>query len=419
MKKLIIELLQKNGVGSQLSLYISYIVLICIVFIAALLADLISKKVILIAVEKLVKKTKNRFDDIFMDKKGFHYLSQIAPAIVIYLSAGMFPLIKTGLHKLSLIYLIIITIIVLFKLMESIEEVYSGLNISKERPIKGYIQVFQMIATIIGGIMIISNLMNKSPWKLLSGIGAVTAIVLLIFKDSILGFVAGIQLAANNMIRIGDWIEMPKYNADGDVIEINLTTVKVRNFDKTITTIPVYAFISDSFKNWRGMSESGGRRIKRPIYIDATTIKICTDEMLEKYKKISYISEYIGEKSLEVNEYNKNIDISQTANGRRLTNIGTFRHYVLSYLKNNPEINQNMTLLVRQLEITPQGLPIEIYAFSKDVVWQNYEKVQSDIFDHLLAVLPEFDLKVFQNPSGNDFKNSLLGIDNSYFQQTR
>ena len=419
MKELIIELLKRNGVGSQLSQYIGYIVLICIVFIAALLADLISKKVILIAVEKLVRKTKNRFDDIFMEKKGFHYLAQIAPAIVIYLSAGMFPLIKTGLHKLSLIYLIIITIIVLFKLMESIEEVYSGLNISKERPIKGYIQVFQMIATIIGGIMIISNLMNKSPWKLLSGIGAVTAIILLIFKDSILGFVAGIQLAANNMIRIGDWIEMPKYNADGDVIEINLTTVKVRNFDKTITTIPVYAFISDSFKNWRGMSESGGRRIKRPIYIDATTIKICTNEMLEKYKKISYISEYIGEKSLEVNEYNKNIDISQTANGRRLTNIGTFRHYVLSYLKNNPEINQNMTLLVRQLEITPQGLPIEIYAFSKDVVWQNYEKIQSDIFDHLLAVLPEFDLKVFQNPSGNDFKNSLLGIDNSDFQQTR
>jgi miniconductance mechanosensitive channel len=415
MKELIIDLLKKNGVNPQLSQYIGYFTLICIVILVAVLADLISKKVILIAVEKLVKKTKNRFDDIFMEKKGFHYLSQIAPAIVIYLSAGMFPLIKTGLHKLSLIYLITITIIILFKLMESIEEVYSSLSISRERPIKGYVQVFQMIATIIGGIMIISNLMNKSPWKLLSGIGAVTAIVLLIFKDSILGFVAGIQLAANNMIRIGDWIEMPKYNADGDVIEINLTTVKVRNFDKTITTIPVYAFISDSFKNWRGMSESGGRRIKRPIFIDATTIKICTDEMIEKYKKISYISEYMDSKSKEVDEYNKNIDTSQTANGRRLTNIGTFRNYVLSYLKNNPEINQHMTLLVRQLEITPQGLPIEIYAFSKNIEWQHYERIQSDIFDHLLAVLPEFDLKVFQNPSGNDFKSSLLGVNNQKF----
>lgn len=413
MKELIINLLETKGVSSNLSQYIGYLILICIVIITAVAADLVSKKIMLIAVEKLVKKTKNRLDDIFMEKKGFHYLSQIAPAIVIYLSAGMFPLIKTALHKLSLIYLITITIIILFKLMESIEEVYSGLSISNERPIKGYIQVFQMMTTIIGGIMIISNLMNKSPWKLLSGIGAVTAIILLIFKDSILGFVAGIQLSANNMIRIGDWIEMPKYNADGDVIEINLTTVKVRNFDKTITTIPVYAFISDSFKNWRGMSESGGRRIKRPIYIDANTIKICTDEMIEKYKKISYISEYVEEKSLEVNEYNKseNIDTSQTANGRRLTNIGTFRHYILSYLKNNPGINQNMTLLVRQLEITPQGLPIEVYAFSNDVVWQNYERIQSDIFDHLLAVLPEFDLKVFQSPSGNDFKKSLFGSD--------
>jgi miniconductance mechanosensitive channel len=407
MKNLITNLLAESGMDSQLSIYITYFILILLVIAMAIIADIISKKIILIAVEKLVKKTKNRFDDIFMEKKGFSYLSHIAPIIVVHLSADAFPMIKTGLHKLSLILLIIIGIIVIFKLMESIEVIYSELAISRERPIKGYLQVLQMLTTMIGGIMIISNVLNKSPWKLLSGIGAVTAIILLIFKDSILGFVAGIQLAANNMIRIGDWIEMPKYNADGDVIEINLNTVKVRNFDKTITTIPVYAFISDSFKNWRGMSESGGRRIKRPIYIDATTIKICTEEMLEKYMKIEYIREYVEKKVQEINSSNKDIDISQKINGRRLTNIGTFREYVLSYLKNHPGINQDMTLIVRQLELTPQGLPLEIYAFSKDIVWNNYEALQSDIFDHLLAVLPEFDLEVFQNPTGNDFKNYL------------
>jgi miniconductance mechanosensitive channel len=407
MKNLITNLLAESGMDSQLSIYITYFILILLVIATAIIADIISKKIILIAVEKLVKKTKNRFDDIFMEKKGFSYLSHIAPIIVVHLSADAFPMIKTGLHKLSLILLIIIGIIVIFKLMESIEVIYSELAISRERPIKGYLQVLQMLTTMIGGIMIISNVLNKSPWKLLSGIGAVTAIILLIFKDSILGFVAGIQLAANNMIRIGDWIEMPKYNADGDVIEINLNTVKVRNFDKTITTIPVYAFISDSFKNWRGMSESGGRRIKRPIYIDATTIKICTEEMLEKYMKIEYIREYVEKKVQEINSSNKDIDIFQKINGRRLTNIGTFREYVLSYLKNHPGINQDMTLIVRQLELTPQGLPLEIYAFSKDIVWNNYEALQSDIFDHLLAVLPEFDLEVFQNPTGNDFKNYL------------
>lgn len=406
MKTLITDLLTKSNIDPQLIIYVSHFILILLVIIMAVIADIISKKIILIAVEKLVKKTKNRFDDIFMEKKGFSYLSHIAPILVIHLSADVFPMVKTGLHKFSIISLIIIGIVVIFKLMESIEEIYSELAISRERPIKGYIQVLQMLSSIIGGIMIISHLMNRSPWKLLSGIGAVTAIILLIFKDSILGFVAGIQLAANNMIRIGDWIEMPKYNADGDVIEINLNSVKIRNFDKTITTIPVYAFISDSFKNWRGMSESGGRRIKRPIYIDATTIKICTEEMLEKYKKIECIGEYLEKKIEEINDYNKNIDTSQETNGRRLTNIGTFREYVLSYLKNHPGINQDMTLIVRQLELTPQGLPLEIYAFSRDIVWKNYEGLQSDIFDHLLAVLPEFDLEVFQNPTGSDFRKS-------------
>ena len=226
-----------------------------------------------------------------------------------------------------------------------------------------------------------------------------------IFKDAILGFVAGIQLSANRMVANGDWIEMPKYGANGNIIEIALTTVKVQNWDKTITTIPTYALITESFKNWRGMSESGGRRIKRAISMDMNTIQFCTEDMLERFSKIQYISDYIKEKTIELQENNKleQVDHSSIVNGRRMTNIGTFRAYVKAYLTNHPMINKDMTFLIRQLEPTEHGLPIEIYVFSKDQNWANYEGIQSDIFDHVLAVVPEFDLQVFQSPTGMDF----------------
>ena len=400
-----------KGFGSMLpwretELYAKYFIIACIVLIVAVLSDFVFKKIILRIIEKIVKKTKAKWDDVFFERKVFASLSHISPAVIIYLSAGLFPFAKGILERIAVVYLVVVIMIVVIKLLDSVEEIYSNLEIAKERPIKGYIQVLQMVIIIIGSIVIISHLLDKPAWKLLSGIGALTAVILLIFKDSILGFVAGIQIAANRMVKIGDWVEMPKYNADGDVIEISLTTVKVRNFDKTITNIPVYAFISDSFKNWRGMSESGARRIKRAINVDVNTIKICSEEMLEKYKKIEYISEYIGDKMGEVEEYNRmrNIDLNEVSNGRRLTNIGTFREYVLSYLKQHPGIRQDMTLLVRQLNPSENGLPLEIYAFSKDIVWKNYESLQADIFDHLLAILPEFELRAFQNPSGNDFE---------------
>ncbi len=390
----------------ETELYAKYFIIACIVLIVAVMSDFVFKKIILRIIEKIVKKTKAKWDDVFFERKVFASLSHISPAVIIYLSAGLFPFAKGILERIAVVYLVLIIMIVVIKLLDSVEEIYSNLEIAKERPIKGYIQVLQMVIIIIGSIVIISHLLDKPAWKLLSGIGALTAVILLIFKDSILGFVAGIQIAANRMVKIGDWVEMPKYNADGDIIEISLTTVKVRNFDKTITNIPVYAFISDSFKNWRGMSESGARRIKRAIHIDVNTIKICSEKMLEKYKNIEYISEYIGDKIEEVEEYNRmrNIDLNEVSNGRRLTNIGTFREYVLSYLKQHPGIRQDMTLLVRQLNPTENGLPLEIYAFSKDIVWKNYESLQADIFDHLLAILPEFELRAFQNPSGNDFE---------------
>jgi miniconductance mechanosensitive channel len=241
-----------------------------------------------------------------------------------------------------------------------------------------------------------------------------TAVLLLIFKDAILGLVAGIQLTANKMIAVGDWIEMPKYGADGDVLDLTLTTVKVQNWDKTITTIPTYALISDAFKNWRGMQESGGRRIKRSIAIDMNSIKFCDEEMLERFRKIQYISEHIERKRKELQEHNRllKVDDSSLANGRRLTNVGTFRAYIQAYLKNHPAIHQNMTFLVRQLAPSDHGLPIEIYVFSSDTAWVTYEAIQADIFDHLLAVLPEFDLRVFQSPAGHDFQQLVSSHSN-------
>ena len=240
----------------------------------------------------------------------------------------------------------------------------------------------------------------------LSGLGALTAVLLLVFKDTILGLVAGVQLSANKMVAVGDWIEMPKYGADGDVIEVALTTVKVQNWDKTVTTIPAYALISDSFKNWRGMQESGGRRIKRSVSIDVQTIVFCDEEMLGRFAKIKYIAEYIQKKKDELARFNQElkVDDSSLVNGRRMTNVGTFRAYVVAYLKHHPKIHQEMTFLVRQLAPSENGLPIEVYVFSNDKVWANYEAIQADIFDHILAVVPEFDLRVFQVPTGNDFR---------------
>ncbi|MFA9407924.1 MAG: mechanosensitive ion channel family protein, partial [Candidatus Dadabacteria bacterium] len=248
---------------------------------------------------------------------------------------------------------------------------------------------------------------GQSPAFFLGGLGAMAAVLMLIFKDPILGLAAGIQLSANKMVRVGDWIEMPKYGADGDVIDISLTTVKVQNWDKTIITIPTFALVSEGVKNWRGMSESGGRRIKRPIFIDMTSVKFCTLEMIEKFSKIQYLSNYVLDKKKELSDFNeqRNIDNTVLVNGRRMTNLGTFRAYLVSYLRDHPKINKNLTFLVRQLDPGPTGLPIEIYVFSSDQVWANYESIQADIFDHVLAVIPEFDLRVYQNPTGSDFQN--------------
>lgn len=347
-------------------------------------------------------------------------MSHIAPAIIIYAFAPVFPEnVEAKIYTGVTVYITLVVMFVISAFLNSVNDIYNNFEISKTRPIKGFIQIVKVFVFVIGGILIIAEIIGQNPLVLLGGLGALSAVVLLIFQDSILGLVAGIQLSSNDMVRVGDWIEMSNYGADGYVIDISLNTVKVQNFDKTITTIPTYKLVSDSLKNWRGMVETGGRRIKRSVYIDTSSITFCTDEMIDEFKKIHYLKDHIMKKQKEIAEYNKknNIDASVKVNGRRLTNIGVFRAYVSNYLKNHPGINKNMIQMVRQLPPGEYGLPIEVYAFTKTTNWVEYEGIQADIFDHILAVVPEFKLKVFQNPTGYDFRSfgykGVSGMDNA------
>jgi miniconductance mechanosensitive channel len=296
---------------------------------------------------------------------------------------------------------------VLSSVLDAANDIYNSYEISKTRPIKGFIQVAKIFLYVVYAIILITVLFLRTKgFGWLAGLGAFSAVLLLVFKDPILGFAGGIQLATNDMLRIGDWIEMPKYNADGTVMDITITTVKVQNWDKTITTIPTYFLVSDSYKNWRGMQESGARRIRRHILIDLTSIKFCTVEMLERYSQYEYVKDYINRTENEIRFYNeeKNVDPTVMINGRRQTNIGVFRAYLTSFLKNNPNLHQDLSLMVRQLQPTDTGLPLEIYAFSKEQDWEKFEDIQSDIFDHVLAGIKYFDLQLFQSPSGIDFQ---------------
>jgi len=312
----------------------------------------------------------------------------------------------TVIDIITKIYMIFTVLVVINSFLNALSHIYQNYEISKSKPIKGYIQAVKVVLFIIGGILIVASLLNKSPNALFVGLGTLSAVLMIVFKDPLLGFVGGIQLSTNNMIRIGDWIAMHKFGADGNVIDISLTSVKVQNWDKTITTIPTYALITDYFQNWRGMEESGGRRIKRSINIDMDSVKFCTPEMLSKFYKFQYLSKYVENKEKEIEKFNKqnNIDNEYLINGRRQTNLGVLRAYLKEYLHKNSNINDSMTFLVRQLQPTELGIPIEIYVFSKIQAWADYEDVQSDIFDHVLAIIPEFELRVFQNPTGKDFQ---------------
>ena len=383
---------------------------ITLILLIALLGYFITKRVLVRSIYKLIDKTKSNLDDVLVEHKVFNRIAYLVPAFLIYKLApgalGEYPLLSDAVTTLTAIYLVIVTALLVDSVIDSLMDIYHSFPISRQIPIQNFGQVAKLLIYFVAMILIISLIVGESPLKLLAGLGAMTAVLMLIFKDPILGFVAGLQLSYNKMVRLGDWVEVPQHKADGDIMEIGLTTVKVRNFDNTITTVPTQSLISESFKNWRGMQESPGRRIKRAIYIDVNSIRFCDEEALQRYRSIDHIKEYIETKQHEIEIHNQqNVGNPESnVNRRRLTNIGTFRAYVLAYLKNHPAINQNLTLLVRQLSPTESGLPLEVYAFCAEKNWVKYEAIQSDIFDHLLAVAREFDLSIFQKPSGLDMR---------------
>ena len=402
----IMNLLQTIGIEGEAASYMAGGALIILVIVLCIVGTFLANKMIIRLVTYYVKNNKYTWDDKMLEHKVFHRLAHLIPPLIIRFFAGTFPAYQGWIENSTTVYMICVMLFVMDAFLNAVDAIYRTYEISKIKPIKGFLQVIKIVVMIIGGISILAVLMGEKPTVLLGGIGALTAVFTLVFKDSILGFVAGVQLTTNDMVRLGDWIEMPKYSADGIVVDLSLNTVKVENFDRTITTIPAYALISDSFRNWRGMEMAGGRRIKRSINLDISSITFCSEDMLERFKKTPYLKNYIEQKSEELQRYNsiQSIDMTERINGRRLTNIGVFRIYVQSYLAQHPGIHQEMTLMVRQLASDGRGLPLEIYGFTSSTDWTKYENTQSDIFDHLLAVLPQFGLRVFQEPTGYDFQ---------------
>ena len=404
------ELLLNIGMDLTSAQLTAQFLTIFITILIAFFAHSIARGPLLRAIQKIVAKTNTQWDDALIERRVLHRLAHLAPGLIIYRLAPLalqdFDQVESIVHTGSKLYLLFVGTITIDALLSAGLDIYRTTNASKEISIKSLIQFVKVILYFVAGLFALSILLNQPPSVLIGGLTALTAILLLVFKDAILGLVAGIQLTVNRMVARGDWIEMPKYGADGDVLDVSLTTVKIQNWDKTITTIPSYALISESFRNWRGMKESGGRRIKRAINIDLSSISFCDEEMLARFSQIQYITEHIDSKRTTLAEYNNsnNIDLSHLVNGRRMTNIGTFRAYIIAYLKNHPDISDEMTFLVRQLAPTDCGVPIEIYVFCRDTVWANYESIQADIFDHIFAITPEFDLRIFQRPSGTDLK---------------
>jgi len=387
--------------------------LILLVLLLSWVAHRVSQGPINRSIEKFAHYTIQQWDDILVEKHIVKRILYFIPLILLYVlsspiltGTSLLPLSQTLISVLFLIA----GMMFLDAMLSALLAIYGKSAIAKEISITPFVQVLKLGLYFVTGILLLSLLLQKTPLYFLSGLGALTAVLMFVFKDVLMGFVAGIQLIANKMVAPKDWIEIPKYGADGDVLEITLTTVKVQNFDNTITTIPTYALINESFKNWRNMNLSGGRRIKRYVNIDLGSIKFCSSEMLEQFKRIQLISQYIQNRQEEILVYNKKhqVDESTLVNGRRLTNIGVFRSYVEAYLRQHPMIHKDMTFLIRQLSPRENGLPIEIYVFCKDTNWTAYEAIQADIFDHILAVVPEFDLRVFQEPSGSDFQKIAL-----------
>ena len=374
------------------------------VFVAVCIASyLISNKIIIKLVSNFFKRTSTKLDDILIEKGFLNRLSNLIPLIIFYNLFNYIYGYYLLVDRLALALIAIVVILSINSLLNAFNEIYNQSKYSDKINIKSYFQIFTLVINLFGLIIVVSILSGQSPFYLLSGLGALTAVLMLVFKDTILSFVSSIQISSNDLFKVGDWVEAPQFGADGDVIDIGLHTIKIQNWDKTISIIPTHKLIDSSFKNWRGMSDSGGRRIKRSINIDINSIKFCNHELIEKFKLVNIISEYINTKLLEIDDHNANLNTKSLINGRALTNIGTYREYIKAYLRNNKNIHNDMTFLVRQLSPTEKGLPIEIYVFSNNTNWIEYEEIQSDIFDHLLSVLSEFELQIYQYPSANNY----------------
>jgi miniconductance mechanosensitive channel len=397
------------GLSTEIVPTVAFGLDIFILIFVALLADIVAKRLVLRGIEKAVKKSSSTLDDIFFDKKVFDALAHLAPAIVIELGAPFvfedYPSFINGISKFIQLYTIVIVVWVVSSFLDALLELSHRNPYLKDKPMLSYIQLGKLISYCLAGVMMFSILFSKSPAVVLSAFGAAGAVLIFVFKDTILGLVASIQISVNDTLRVGDWVSMEKFNADGDVIKITLNTIEVQNWDKTISTIPAYAFVSDSFKNWRGMSESGGRRIKRSVHISLSSVKFCNQEMLNQFKKFQLLEDYISSRSDEVSKYNEDQKVDKTfpLNGRHLTNIGIFRVYAERYLQANTNIRKDMTCMVRQQAPSEVGIPLEVYCFTNTIEWIPYENIQSDIFDHLIATASLFELEVFQSPSGADF----------------
>lgn len=410
-----VDLFVKLGASELISKYITEIVFIVILSGLAFLVFYILRNTLLGNVGKLVnkasRKKRNWFGDLLQSPALISLLKLII-AIILSKLTGVIPTLAPIIDIILLIVVAYSAVKTISDFIDVLNELYNKYNSqAKNKPIKGLLSVVKFMVFAIATILVVARILGQSPVYILTGLGAMSAVIMLIFKDSILGFVAGFQMSSNDLVRIGDWIEMPKYGADGSVIDISLTFVKVQNWDKTIVTIPSYALVSDSFSNWRGMFENGGRRIKRSINIDVSSVGFCSEELLSKLEKVEFLKDYLKERQAEIKTHNTfyNIDTSVKINGRHLTNLGVYRAYLTEYIKRHPKIHKDMFIMVRQLQNQNDGIPLEVYAFTNDTAWVNYEIIMADIFDHIYASVSYFGLKIFQNPSGSDISKIKVG----------
>jgi miniconductance mechanosensitive channel len=389
---------------------------LCLLALAAWLANFVTRNVLLRVLTRIVRASPMKWDDALLERGVIERFAHVVPAVVVFVGIDLLPQLADGavkvIRNVTIAYIVLSVAMAIGCLLSAINALYEARDVARARarPIKGYVQVAQLVVYLLATVLIIAALLERSPLLLLSGLGAMTAVLMLVFRDTLMGLVAGVQLSSHDMLRVGDWIEMPQLNADGDVIDIALHTVKVQNWDRTITSIPTHRLISESFRNWRGMSESGGRRIKRALLLDQHSVRFLDPEERERLRRFALIDGYLQRKREELEAWNETLLAAgkDPVNTRRVTNIGTFRAYVDAWLRAHPQIHQGMIILVRQLEPGPHGLPLEVYCFTNTVAWGEYEAIQADVMDHLLAILPEFGLKVWQQPGGADLERMRL-----------